>query len=132
MNKSCLINFSNSRFVEATMSTTGRTRVIPQRLLSPNPPRSDAIQALDKRVDAIEREDALREEMTVACAVLARRARLTAGLTQTELADKLGVSQARIAQLERAKATTSGPEVLTLARVAFACGYRLKLELTDL
>jgi transcriptional regulator with XRE-family HTH domain len=52
-------------------------------------------------------------------------ARRTAGLSQAELARRLGVSQAAVAKLERAGAN---PTVETLDRVLWATGRRLTLE----
>jgi transcriptional regulator with XRE-family HTH domain len=57
-------------------------------------------------------------------AVLIRKARNDAGLSQTDLAGRLGVSQAAIAKLERAG---SNPTVDTLDNVLWATGHRLAL-----
>ncbi len=57
-------------------------------------------------------------------ASLIRDARLAAGLTQAELAERLGVSQSAIAKLER---ETSNPTVETLDRVLRATGHRLQM-----
>jgi len=53
-----------------------------------------------------------------------REARLLAGLTQAELAARLGVSQSAIAKLER---ESSNPTVETLDRTLRATGHRLQL-----
>jgi transcriptional regulator with XRE-family HTH domain len=58
--------------------------------------------------------------------VLIRRARGDAGLTQAQLAARLGVSQAALARLERSGAN---PTVGTLDRVLRAAGRRLDLRL---
>lgn len=55
---------------------------------------------------------------------LIRSARLDAGLTQAELARRIGTSQAALARLER---RGSNPRVSTLARVMLATGRRLEL-----
>ncbi len=54
-----------------------------------------------------------------------RSARRRAGITQAELARRLGTSQAAIAQLE---APSSNPTVATLDRVLYAAGHRLELN----
>jgi transcriptional regulator with XRE-family HTH domain len=56
---------------------------------------------------------------------LIRSARSAAGLTQAELARRLGVSQAAVAKLERRGAN---PTVETLKRVMHATGHRLELR----
>jgi transcriptional regulator with XRE-family HTH domain len=55
---------------------------------------------------------------------LIRSARTAAGLTQVQLARRLGISQAALARLERAG---SNPTVATLDRVVRATGQRLAL-----
>jgi transcriptional regulator with XRE-family HTH domain len=57
--------------------------------------------------------------------VLVRAARRDAGLTQTELAGRLGMTQAAVARLERRGAN---PTVATLDRVLRAAGRRLELQ----
>jgi transcriptional regulator with XRE-family HTH domain len=59
-------------------------------------------------------------------ATLIRRARSDAGLTQRQLAQRLGVTQAALARLERAGAN---PTVATLDRVLRAAGRRLDMRL---
>jgi transcriptional regulator with XRE-family HTH domain len=59
-------------------------------------------------------------------AALLRRARLDAGLTQTELARRLGVSQPAVAALERPGAN---PKIRTLERALAAVGSRLRIDL---
>ncbi|MFL5839351.1 MAG: helix-turn-helix domain-containing protein [Thermoleophilaceae bacterium] len=58
--------------------------------------------------------------------ILIRRARHDAGLTQEQLAGRLGVSQAALARLERSGAN---PTIATLDRVLRAAGRRLDLRL---
>jgi transcriptional regulator with XRE-family HTH domain len=57
-------------------------------------------------------------------ALLLKNARREAGLTQAELARRLGVSQAAVAKLERPGAN---PTVQTLDSVLAAAGHRLEL-----
>jgi transcriptional regulator with XRE-family HTH domain len=57
---------------------------------------------------------------------LIRRARLDSGLTQGQLAARLGVSQGAVAQLERAAAN---PTIATLERALRATEHRLELRL---
>jgi transcriptional regulator with XRE-family HTH domain len=58
--------------------------------------------------------------------LLIRRARTEAGLTQVQLARRLGVTQAALAHLERAGAN---PTIATLDRVLRAAGRGLELRL---
>lgn len=57
---------------------------------------------------------------------LIREARRRAGLTQAELAERVGTSQPAIARYERARAM---PDLDTLHRIIEACGLELRLEL---
>ena len=59
-------------------------------------------------------------------ATLIRAARAQAGLTQAELAARLGMTQAAVARLERPQ---SNPRLSTLARVIAATGQQLDLGL---
>jgi transcriptional regulator with XRE-family HTH domain len=56
---------------------------------------------------------------------LVRQSRIAAGLTQAELADRLGTTQAAVARLERPGAN---PTVGTLGRVLHALDRRLELS----
>ena len=58
-------------------------------------------------------------------AVLIRTARTESGLTQVQLAARIGISQAALAKLER---PGSNPTVRTLERVLRAAGRRLQME----
>ncbi len=66
--------------------------------------------------------DALDEEFTLAAAVIA--ARTYAGLTQEELAARMGTTQSVIARLEGGR---SKPSTTTLEKLAKATGTRLKI-----
>src|SRR3954453_18938049 len=61
-----------------------------------------------------------------AAATLIRRARDEAGLTQAQLAGRLGVTQAALARLESPHAN---PTIATLERVLRATGRRLDMRL---
>jgi ribosome-binding protein aMBF1 (putative translation factor) len=66
---------------------------------------------------------ALEDEYAVARAVIAARNR--AGLTQTELARKMGTTQPAVARLEGGRIQ---PSVRTLQRLAHATGSRLMIR----
>jgi transcriptional regulator with XRE-family HTH domain len=57
---------------------------------------------------------------------LVKQARVAAGLTQAELAERAGVKQPEIARLESARAN---PRIATLDRVVAAAGHSLILGL---
>jgi len=67
--------------------------------------------------------EALREEFTLASAVIDARNR--AGLTQQELAKKMGTTQPVVARLESGRVR---PSMRTLARLAEATGSRLLIS----
>jgi transcriptional regulator with XRE-family HTH domain len=69
-------------------------------------------------------EDSLHADVSSPGRLLAR-ARAGAGLTQTELARRLGVSQAAVAELER---PSSNPRIATLDRALRAAGAELRLS----
>jgi predicted transcriptional regulator len=56
------------------------------------------------------------------------RARAASGLTQAEVAERVGTTQSAIARLESAQQAHS-PSVATLQKYARAMGYRLELRL---
>jgi len=62
----------------------------------------------------------------VKSAALIREARLRAGLTQTELAERTGRDRSVIARWEQAAVA---PSVETLVELVRACGFDLPLEL---
>jgi transcriptional regulator with XRE-family HTH domain len=62
----------------------------------------------------------------VTSGTLIRQARLRAGLSQTELADRSGKDRAQIARWERDSVT---PSLETLREVLQACGFDLELRL---
>ena len=75
-----------------------------------------------KEVERIE-----HEEMTLLDALL--KARQEAGLTQAQVAERMGTQAPAVARLERALATGKhSPSVATLRRYVKACGRRLVLQ----
>lgn len=59
-------------------------------------------------------------------AVMLINARGSAGLTQRQLAEKMGTSQSAVARLESGKANA---RMSTLVAYAYACGGRLNMKL---
>ena len=67
--------------------------------------------------------DALEEEFALATALI--KARADAGLTQAELAARMGTTQSAVARMEGGKGR---PSTTTLAKVAAATGTRLRVS----
>lgn len=67
--------------------------------------------------------EALSEEYAIAAALIAARSH--AGLTQVELAERMGTTQSAIARLESGRVR---PSTSTLEKVAKATGTRLKVS----
>ena len=67
--------------------------------------------------------DALREEYAIAAALIA--ARNHAGLTQSELAERMGTTQSAVARMESGRVR---PSTTTLEKVAKATGTRLRVS----
>ncbi len=76
-----------------------------------------------KKPEFVREYEALEEEFALAAALI--KARSDAGLTQEELAKRMGTTQSVIARLEGGK---SRPSTTTLARVAKATGTRLRVS----
>ncbi|WP_328188944.1 helix-turn-helix domain-containing protein [Marinobacter sp. OP 3.4] len=70
-----------------------------------------------------EEYDALQDEFSLIDQLLTMRTK--AGLTQEDLARKLGTNKSNISRLERGR---GNPSWETLNRYAAACGFRVKLE----
>jgi DNA-binding XRE family transcriptional regulator len=117
------------------MTTRNKSRATTRSLakdLACDPPRTDASEVRAKRAQNPERaREILRREMIIAGSTFVRRTRDAANMTQEQLATALDISQTRVAQLESSgKGKHTRPlELMTLARVAQACGRRLKLDL---
>ena len=67
--------------------------------------------------------EALQPEMNITRAIL--NARIRAGMTQMELAEKSGISQADICRLEKG---TRNPSIALLKRLADAMNSTLRIE----
>ena len=67
--------------------------------------------------------EALEPEFTVMQAIMEARAKT--GLTQKQLSERTGISQADISRLERG---TANPSIKTLQRIAKALGRRVQIE----
>ena len=67
--------------------------------------------------------DALQPEMDITRAIL--NARINAGMTQVELSEKSGISQADICRLEKG---TRNPSIALLKRLAEALDSTLRIE----
>ena len=78
------------------------------------------------RPDVRREYEGLREEFEILDEIL--RARAEAGLTQAELANRIGTTQSAVARLETAMGKHS-PSIGTLKRYASALGYRLQVRL---
>ena len=78
------------------------------------------------RVDVRREYDALAEEFEFLDEIL--KARVAAGLTQAEVAARIGTTQSAVARLEAAIGKHS-PSIATLKRYASALGYRLQVRL---
>jgi predicted transcriptional regulator len=81
--------------------------------------RSLADPGVKREFDALEQEFAIASELI--------RARARAGLSQAELAERMGTSQSAIARLESGQTL---PSTKTLLRFAEATGSKVKLRLT--
>jgi ribosome-binding protein aMBF1 (putative translation factor) len=86
-------------------------------------PASRLFKEWGKDPEYVREYDALEEEFALAAALIAARAE--AGLTQQEVAERMGTTQSVIARLEGGK---SRPSTATLAKFAKATGTRLKVS----
>jgi DNA-binding XRE family transcriptional regulator len=75
--------------------------------------------------------DALEDEFTALAALL--KARAAAGLTQAEVASRMGVSQPVVARIEASLGKRDhSPSLNTLRRYADACGMKLVIQMVAL
>ncbi|HET8553312.1 MAG TPA: helix-turn-helix transcriptional regulator [Rhodanobacteraceae bacterium] len=82
-----------------------------------------------KRPGFAEAYDALADEFAALGELL--RARTAAGLTQADVAERMGIAQASVARLEASAGSRKhAPSVATLRRYADAVGCELHLSLT--
>jgi len=95
------------------------------------PIRMDSKKALAKaklRPDFTQAWDALEEEYAALDALLS--ARKTAGLTQEELAERMGTTKSAISRLESSlRNEKHSPSFATLRKYAHACGKKLVVQL---
>ncbi len=75
-------------------------------------------------VERIEREEGVLLDILL-------KARQEAGLTQAQVAERMGTQAPAIARLERALATGKhSPSLATLRKYAHACGKKLSLQIS--
>src|SRR5882724_2069923 len=83
-------------------------------------PRAFARPGVKKAYDELDEEFSFLDEVL--------KARAEAGLTQAELAERIGTTQSAIARLESAAAKHS-PSLATLQKYAKALGFRVQIRL---
>ena len=81
-----------------------------------------------KRADVKAEYARLNEEFALLDEFL--KARATSGITQAEVAERIGTTQSAVARLESGKGKHS-PSLATLQKYAHALGYRLELRLVN-
>ena len=86
-------------------------------------PVEESFAAWREDPEYVRTNDALEDEIALAAAIIAARAR--AGLTQEQLAQRMGTTQAVIARLESGRVK---PSTRTLERLAAATGLRLRIS----
>ena len=86
-------------------------------------PLSKLFDEWHKDPEYVREYEALEEEFALASALI--RARADSGLTQEEIAVRMGTTQSAIARLEGGK---SRPSTTTLAKFAKATGTRLRVS----
>ncbi len=93
----------------------------------PFDPRAYAERLRKSDPEFREAYDALADEFSALAELL--RARQRAGLTQAEVAERMGVSQPMIARIESSIGSRKhAPSLATLRRYAEACGQRLVIR----
>ncbi len=97
------------------MGTDRHTQVVAKLMQRPG---------VRKEVERIEREEGVLLDLLL-------KARHDAGLTQAQVAERMGTRPPAVARLERALATGKhSPSLATLRKYAEACGKELVLQLT--
>jgi ribosome-binding protein aMBF1 (putative translation factor) len=87
-----------------------------------------AIAKAKKRQGFVEAWDALEEEYAALSALL--KARQKAGLTQEELAEKMGTTKSAVSRLESSlRNDKHSPSFATLKKYANACGKKIMVRL---
>ncbi len=77
-----------------------------------------------KNPEFVKEYEALDEEYAVVRQII--NARIVAGLTQKELAEKIGTRQSNVSRIENGN---SNPSIATLKRIAEATGTKLQVTL---
>ena len=92
--------------------------------------RTNAIAYLDEMIANNPELQAEAERLAPRFELIDRliRARQRAGLSQRELAERMGRSQAVVSRLESAE---HSPRIETLMEYAEACGYRIELRVVE-
>jgi ribosome-binding protein aMBF1 (putative translation factor) len=94
--------------------------------------RADAVQTLHARYigeDPEKRAMVARAHVEIEIGQLVYDARIAAGLTQKELADRVGTTQSAISRLE--DADYNGHSLSMLGRVASVLGRRVRVDLVN-
>lgn len=88
---------------------------------------SELVEALKVR-EFRDAYDALQDEFAALDALL--RARREAGLTQAQVAERMGIKQSALARIESSLGSKKhSPTLATLRKYADACGKRLEIRL---
>jgi DNA-binding XRE family transcriptional regulator len=92
---------------------------------------SDAVEILRKRLGGVADFDqqVATDKLNVRVAMLVYQVRTEAGLTQAELAERVGTAQPNIARLE--DADYEGHSLSMLQRIAEALGKRIEIQMVD-
>jgi predicted transcriptional regulator len=92
----------------------------------------DALIAKLMRRTGVQAEVARLEREEFALLDLLLKARHEAGLSQAQVAERMGTQAPAVARLERALATgRHSPSMATLRKYARACGKRLVVDVTE-
>ena len=83
-------------------------------------------QQLFKDAEFKQAYDELEEEFQLIDTLVSMRTQ--AGLTQTDIAEKMGTQPSNISRLESGKVS---PKLETLRNYAHACGFKLKLQFSN-